>query len=172
MSDVQRQSTFQIVAMAYFPMFIATLSLLTSIYNGYLNGRFVDLIRHNTGRIESLRTCKETIEAYFQVKFLAGITSSNAERAGAARADGGRMRQDQIEAINAVSKFAALGTYLANLRDDDTRVHYTKVSQELEKIVEQAAHTPRAQLDKLFANADHMFAAMNDDCVKTARTPL
>ena len=49
-------------------MFIATLSLLTSIYNGYLNSRFVDFIQRNAGRTEYLRTCKEIIDAYFQIK--------------------------------------------------------------------------------------------------------
>ena len=42
-----------------------TLSLVTSIYNGYLNGKFVDFIQRNTGRTEYLRTCKEIIDAYF-----------------------------------------------------------------------------------------------------------
>ena len=109
--------------MTYFPMFIAALSLCTSIYNGYLNSKFVDLIQNNTARVESLRTCKEIIDAYFQVKFRAGVISTNAERAGGgerARNRPVRASGDQIEAANAVNKFAALGTYLANLRDDTT----------------------------------------------------
>jgi hypothetical protein len=35
--------------------------------------------------------------------------------------------------------------------------------------VAQAARTPRGDVDKLFGTADRMFAAMNDDCVKTAK---
>ena len=173
MSEGQRQTAFQTVVMTYFPMFIAALSLCTSIYNGYLNNKFVDLIQNNTARVESLRTCKETIDAYFQVKFRVGVISTNAERAGAGGAASvGRIGPDQLEATNAVSKFAALGTYLANLRDDDTRARYTQLSVELEKIVAQAARTPRSDVDKLFANADKLFAAMNDDCVKSAKNPL
>jgi hypothetical protein len=63
--------------MTYFPMFIAALSLCTSIYNGYLNSKFVDLIQNNTARVESLRTCKEIIDAYFQVKFRVDVVSGN-----------------------------------------------------------------------------------------------
>src|SRR5215208_8286655 len=80
MTERQEQSRFQRVALTYFPMFIAALSLCTSIYNGYLNNKFVDLIQNNTARIESLRTCKEIIDAYFQVKFRVGEISSSAER--------------------------------------------------------------------------------------------
>jgi hypothetical protein len=158
--------------MTYFPMFIAALSLCTSIYNGYLNNKFVDLIQNNTARVESLRTCKEIIDAYFQVKFRTGVISGIAERAGtseAAAAGTAAASTAQIEAANAVNKFAALGTYLANLRDDATRERYTRLSQELEKIMAQAARTPRGDLDKLFENADRMFETMNDDCVRAAK---
>ena len=65
---------------SYFPMFIATLSLVTSIFNGYLNSQFVDLIQRNLGRTEYMRTCKDVIDAYFQVKFRAGLVSANGER--------------------------------------------------------------------------------------------
>ena len=78
----------------------------------------------------------------------------------------------QIEAANAVSKFAALGTYLANLRDGTTRERYTQLTWELEKIVAQAVRTSRADLDKLFEAADKMFSVMNDDCVKSAKNPV
>jgi hypothetical protein len=33
----EREVTVRTVVVTYFPMFIATLSLITSIYNGYLN---------------------------------------------------------------------------------------------------------------------------------------
>src|SRR3954454_23476084 len=107
----------QRVLVTYFPMFIATLSLCTSIYNGYLNSRFIDLIQHNTARVEALHTCKEIIDAYFQIKFRIDVVSGNADSAAA---DSGITATSaaQIEATNAISKFAALGTYLANLRDD------------------------------------------------------
>ena len=134
--------------------------------------KFVDLIQNNTARIESLRTCKEIIDAYFQVKFRVGEISSNAERGTAgmgAGAESAVLSSARFEAANAVNRFASLGTYLANLRDDATRERYTNLSQELEKIVTQAARTPRSEVDKLFENADRIFAMMNDDCVKAAK---
>ena len=173
MNEPQAQSKIQAVVMTYFPMFIAALSLCTSIYNGYLNSKFVDLIQNNTARVESLRTCKEIIDAYFQVKFRVDVLSANAERAGAADGAGAGTAAlastAQIEAANAVNRFAALGTYLANLRDHATRERYTNLSRELEKIVAQAARTPRANVGKLFETADQMFGTMNDDCVSTAK---
>jgi 5'-deoxynucleotidase YfbR-like HD superfamily hydrolase len=161
----EREATIRMVVVTYFPMFIATLSLVTSIYNGYLNNKFVDIIQRNFGRAEYLKTCKEIIDAYFQVKFRAGIVSEAAEReggtAGASTA--------QTDAANAVNKFAALGTYLANLRDERTREQYSHLSQELEKVVRDARKAPPGNLNKLFEPADRLFAAMNDDCVRTAK---
>jgi hypothetical protein len=157
------------VLLAYFPMLVAVLSLLTSLYNGYLNNKFVDIIQRNLGRAEYMRTCKEIIDAYFQVKFRAGIVSENAgrERAGGA-ADAG-LSSAQIDAANAVNKFAALGTYLANLNDDATRERYTQLSLTLERIGNEAKRVPPGDLNKLFEPADRQFSGMNDDCVKSAR---
>jgi hypothetical protein len=172
MVERQEQSPTQRVVITYFPMFIAALSLCTSIYNGYLNSKFVDLIQNNTARIESLRTCKEIIDAYFQVKFRVGEISSNAERGSAgigAGAESAALSGARFEAANAVNRFASLGTYLANLRDDATRERYSQLSQELEKIAAQAARTPRNALDKLFETADGLFGTMNDDCVRAAK---
>src|SRR6201991_1746857 len=87
MADTSESRT-RAVLMSYFPMFIAVLSLVTSIYNGYLNSKFVDIIQRNFGRTEYLRTCKEIIDAYFQVKLRAGIISENSARDGAGGATG------------------------------------------------------------------------------------
>src|SRR5947209_19280228 len=104
------EGNLRAVAITFFPMFIATLSLVTSIYNGYLNNKFVDLIQRNLGRAEYMRTCKEIIDAYFQVKFRAGIVS---EQSASVSTPAGSSSAE-IDAANAVNKFAALGTYLAN----------------------------------------------------------
>jgi|tagenome__1003787_1003787.scaffolds.fasta_scaffold20988241_3 hypothetical protein len=160
----ERERAFRTAAITYFPMFIAALSLITSIYNGYLNDRMVDIIQHNLGRSESLRTCKEIIEAYFQVKFQVGLVAESAERPSPAPT-----ALSRNEAINAVNKFAALGTYLANLSEGDTRERYTHLSWELEKIVREAEKTPIADFGKLFERADAMFSDMNRDCVQTAK---
>jgi hypothetical protein len=108
----EREVTIRTAVVTYFPMFIAVLSLVTSIYNGYLNGKFVDIIQRNFGRTEYLRTCKEIIDAYFQVKFRAGLVSESSERDRAGGITSASTAQ--IDAASAVSKFAALGTYLAN----------------------------------------------------------
>ena len=164
----EREATVRTVVVTYFPMFIATLSLITSIYNGYLNNKFVDIIQRNITRTEYLKTCKEIIDAYFQVKFHAALVSENAARD---RASGARQPASValIDAENAVNKFAALGTYLANLRDDTSREQYTHLSRELDKIVRQAVNTPSDDLDKRFEAANQMFTDMNNDCVKTAK---
>jgi hypothetical protein len=151
----------------FFPMLIATLSLITSIFNGYLNNRFVDLIQRNFGRAEYMRTCKETIDAYFQVKFKAGLVSANGEhaRSGAEPVSAAQ----RIDAEAAVNKFAALGTYLANLRDEAIRVRYTELVRGLEKAVTDAGATPPAELARLFEAPDRIFAELNNDCVKSAK---
>jgi hypothetical protein len=150
--------TVRSMLVVIFPMFIATLSLLTSIYNGYLNNKFVGIIQTNLGKAEYMRTCKEIIDAYFQVKFKVGLVA----QAGASSAQ-------SIDAANAVSHFAALGTYLANLRDDATRERYTELSRQLDKIVKDAGRTPPGGLDKLFEPADRLFADMNADCINSAK---
>ena len=92
------ESTVRAVLLGYFPMFIATLSLLTSIYNGYLNSRFLDIIQLNVGRTEYMRTCKEIIEAYFTVKVRVGALHALGDRAASteqleARQRGGEVRR-------------------------------------------------------------------------------
>ena len=156
------------VLLAYFPMFIATLSLITSIYNGYLNNKFVDLIQRNLGRAEYMRTCKEIIDAYFQVKFKAGLVSSSGERERAG-APSPNAAAERVDADAAANKFAALGTYLANLRDEAIRARYTELSHALERAVADARRTPPEGLEKLFEPADGIFAELNNDCVKSAK---
>jgi hypothetical protein len=159
----EREVRIRAAVVTYFPMFIAALSLLTSVYNGYLNSKFVDIIQRNVGRTEYMRTCKEIIDAYFQVKFRAGIIASGANSTPTAQIDGG----------NAVAKFAALGTYLANLRDDAIRQRYSDLSGQLAKVVGEARDIPAGQLDKAFAPADRIFSDLNDDCIRSAKaTPL
>src|SRR3954468_401655 len=122
----EREVTIRTAVVTYFPMFIAVLSLVTSIYNGYLNGKFVDIIQRNFGRAEYMRTCKEIIDAYFQVKFRAGLIGE--------RAAGSVERTSATtDGRNAVMRFAALGTYLANLRDEANRARYTELTHLLEK---------------------------------------
>jgi hypothetical protein len=172
----ERETRVRAILLSYFPMFIATLSLVTSIYNGYLNNLFVNLIQRNVARGEYMRTCKDVIDAYFQVKFRASVVSKNRGNAGAGTGSansgspnsGSPMTPEQIEAANAVARMSALGTYLANLRDENVRVRYTELSTAVSKAVDVARQTPPDELDKLFEPADRIFATLNADCVKTA----
>ena len=141
------------ILMSYFPMFIATLSLVTSIYNGYLNALFVDLIQRNVTRMDYMRTCKEVIDAYFQVKLRATVISRNRGNASA----GDAMTAEQIEAANAVAKMGALGTYLANLRDETIRRRYTDMNMALAKAVNDAGkHTARRARQAVRAGRRHL----------------
>jgi hypothetical protein len=152
------ESKLRSAVIIYFPMFIAALSLITSMYNGYLNNRFVELMQANIGRVEYLRTCRDIIDAYFQVKFLTeqiGVEPQSSP--------GG----ERVDAMSAVNKFAALGTYLANLRDEDIRREYTQLTHELEAAVSRAA--PSGNRQKLFEASDAMFARLNDDCIRSAQ---
>ena len=152
-------SRLRAILLAYFPMFIATLSLMTSIYNGYLNGKFVDIIQNNVGRVEYMRTCKEIIDAYFQAKVRLTALQANGERGNAERMD----------AATAVAKFAALGTYLANLRNETIRAQYTQLSIDLEKLTAEATRTPAAEFQKQIGSLDGRFNDMNVDCTRSAK---
>jgi hypothetical protein len=154
----------------YFPMFIATLSLVTSIYNGYLNNKFVELIRHNVTRGEYIRTCKDLIDGYFLIKLKVAALAAAAERARAGQAADTIVYE--AEAANAVSHFAALGTYLANFQDAAARERYTHLSWELAAVATAAREKAPADVDKLFEKADGMFGQMNDDCIKTVQTTV
>lgn len=155
------------IMITFFPMFIAALSLLTSVYNGYLNNKFVVMIQGGLSRSEYMRTCRDTIDAYFQVKYRAGVVT----RAAAANdpTAGAPTSRDMVEAGNAVAKFGALATYLANLRDEAIRERYTHLYWKLERYVALSATPEKAERDKLLGEADAIFYDLNNDCVATAQ---
>jgi hypothetical protein len=165
----EREARVRAAVIVYFPMFIAALSLITSVYNGYLNNQFVEIIQRNFGRGEAMRTCKEIIDAYFQVKFRTGIVSANGERERTTGTPEPGAAGAEVEALNAVNKVGALGTYLANMGDATTRKRYTDLTLELEKIVKEAPRLAPGDLSKRFKPADDLFSGMNNDCVKTAQ---
>src|SRR5271169_5642437 len=133
------------IAVTIFPMFIATLSLLTSIYNGYLNNKFVMLIQQNVTRGEYIRTCKDIIDSYFLIKLKAAALAAAAERERAGRVTD--IAAYETEADNAASHFGALGTYMANFQDDAARERYTYLAWELARIAKAARDTPPAAVD-------------------------
>src|SRR5262249_57697890 len=117
-------------------------------------------IQRNFGRGEYMRTCKEIIDAYFQVKFRAGLVSASGERERAGTPNP-NAAAERIEAAAAVNKFAALGTYLANLRDDAVRARYTELTRALERGVADAGRTPPPDLPNLFQPTTTIFAHTN-----------
>ena len=161
----EREARVRTAAITYFPMFIAALSLVTSMYNGYLNNKFVDFIQRNLGRGEYLRTCKEILEAHAQVGFRAKILSQTGERGR--KGSSVDLTAARNEADSALIKYVSLATYLANLQPD-ARERYTRLSLELENILNEAPQLPLGDLNKRLAQTDRMFTGMNDDCVKMA----
>ena len=166
---VETNSRLRIVVVI-FPMFIATLSLLTSIYNGFLNNKFVELIQQNVSRSEYIRTCKDIIDSYFLIKLKAAALAAAAERERAGRTTDITAYETEVD--NAASHFGALGTYMANFQENAARERYTYLAWELAKIAKAARDTQPAAVDKLFEKADGMFTQMNDDCIKTAKTKI
>lgn len=142
----------------YFPMFIATISVLASLYSAWLFSRSVEVMQRNVDRGEIMRACKDVIDDYFQIKVKAGLIAAGGPAAAAAA----------NEAASSVAKFGALGTYLANFSGEAARVRYTKLAHELARIVQVAGTTPPQNIDKLFEPAEKLFATLNDDCVRTA----
>jgi hypothetical protein len=148
----------------YISFFVAALSLVTSFYQGYLNTKFVELIQSSVARNETARTCKDLIDGYFQLKLKVATLAAAAEREKSSNA--ASVIAAESEAANAVSHFAALGTYLANFQGNEKREKYTHLSWELARIVKEARAAGAGGVDKLFEKADGMFAGMNDDCVQ------
>jgi hypothetical protein len=144
----------------YFPMLIAILSVLSSIYQGYLFAHSNDLIQRNVLRSEYLRTCREIIDTYFQVKLaVTQLSEPGANPTANATAN----------ANNLVGKFGALGTYLANFQDEEIRVRYTGLTHELARLVTTARDRSAGDAGKRFAEADRLFGQMNEDCVRLAQ---
>ncbi len=153
---------------AYVSFFVAALSLITSMYQGYLNSRFVELIQSGVARSETARTCKDLIDVYFQIKFRTAAVASAFEREK--NPNSPAVIAASSEALNTVSRFAAFGTYLANFQGEEKRAEYTALSNELARVVDLAHKSPAGDTSKLFGKADELFGAMNADCVKSATT--
>jgi hypothetical protein len=154
--------------LAGFSILLATMSLAAAFYQNYIYTRQLDILQKNVARAEYNRACRDIIETYFQAKLKVGLIARAAERERAVNASLAES-MFEVEAANAISRFAALGTYLANFQNEDTRFQYTQLSWTLEKILTAAPHTPPSDLGKAFEPADRLFATLNDDCVRTAK---
>jgi hypothetical protein len=143
---------------------VAGLSLGASGYQAYLNSRNLEAVQRDIGRREIIRGCKEVIEAYFDVKLkisrlgitLAAAPSRESEMFAAS------------DALGAVNRFGAIGTYLANFLGEDARAAYTELARELEGLARSVQSVPGEPPPTLFARADGVFARMNADCARAS----
>lgn len=155
---------------AYISFFVAALSLVATMYQAYLNTRYVELIQTSVARGETARVCKDLIDVYFQIKFRTGALASAMDREKNPNTPS--VIAASSEALNTVSRFSAFGTYLANFQGEERRAQYTALSNELSRIVDLVHKTPVADPSKLFDKADELFGTMNADCVRSATTRL
>lgn len=155
---------------AYISFFVATLSLVATMYQAYLNTRYVELIQTSVSRGETARTCKDLIDVYFQIKFRTSALAAALEREK--NPNSSSVIAASSEALNTVSRFAALGTFLANFQGEEKRAQYTALSNELARIVDLTHKTPAGDPSRLFGKADELFGTMNNDCVRSATTRL
>ena len=155
---------------AYISFFVAALSLVATMYQAYLNTRYVELIQTSVARGETARTCKDLIDIYFQIKFRTAALASALEREKNPNLPS--VIAASSEALNTVSRFAAFGTYLANFQGEEKRAQYTALSNELARIVDLAHKGSAGDTEKLFDKADALFGTMNADCVRSATTRL
>ena len=152
--------------LALLSIVLALMSVSAALYQNYIYTQQLDAIQRNVTRGEYIRACRDVIETYFNIKLQVGFITM--ERAAEPSAQTSR-RMHTMEGANVVSRFGALGTYLANFQNEDVRYRYTMLTRELSRIVLAAPQSSETDVDKLFAKADEMFATMNDDCVKSAK---
>ncbi len=145
---------------------VATLAMASSFFQSYNYSRNLDVVQRNVIRGEYLRTCRDIIDAYFQIKMR---TYAMHEAAASGRAADAAEPLVQREVEASVFRFGALGTFLANFRDDAIRERYTQLSWKLLAIARDTYKQPREAFDKAFAGADTLFGEMNEDCARTAR---
>lgn len=155
---------------AYISFFVAALSLVATMYQAYLNTRYVELFQSNIVRGETARICKDLIDTFFQIKFRTAAAADALERERNPNTPS--VITTVLEARNAVSRFAAYGTYLANFQGEAKRTQYTALSNELAGVIDSVLKSSRADAATLFSKADEMFGAMNADCVRSATTKL
>jgi len=135
---------------------VAALSLMSSAWQSYINSRNMEIVQRDIGRRELVRSCRDVIEAYFNVKLAVDVAAGRGE---------GHL---PVEARAAANRFAALGTYLANFQGEAKRAEYTELSRELQRLAQSAPRLKPEGVEAAFAMADGKFANLNDDCVRSS----
>ena len=150
---------------------VAGRSFAAAGYQSYSHHRNLEIVQRNVIRAEFLRTCREIIEAYFAVKMRAYAMNEAVIAQGRGPDVVDPLIQREVE--GQVFKFGALGTFLANFREDGSiRERYTQLSWKLLAIVRESYKQPRVTFDQAYAEADTLFGDMNEDCAKTARLSI
>jgi hypothetical protein len=137
---------------------IAVLSLVSSFFQSWNYARNIEAVQRNVLRAESLRTCRDIIDAFFQFRLKADEANAS--------------RTPSMELKPLVYKFGALATHLANFREEAVRERYTQLNWEMLAVAEKAATTTPAEYQAHFAKLDAAFTALNDDCAKAAQRQL
>jgi hypothetical protein len=145
------------------PTLIAVLSLASSMFQSWNYSRNIESAQRNVLRAESLRTCREIIEVFFQFRLKADEANMLGDGAGS-------MAKNELKAL--VYKFSAFGTFLANFQDERARKLYTELSWELLALADNAFKLAAADYAKRFAAIDEKFGLLNEDCVKAAQARL
>ncbi len=145
------------------PLGIAVLSLVSSIYQSWNYSRNIESAQRNVLRAESLRTCRDIIDVFFQFRLKTEESSMMREATGS-------MRAAEMKVI--VYKFGGFGTFLANFQNETARKHYTELTWEMLFIAENASTLPKEDFVKRFAKIDESFSKLNQDCVKAAQSKL
>jgi hypothetical protein len=144
-------------SMSYLPylsLVVAGLSLGSSMFQGYSYTRQLDIAQRNVIRGEYLRTCRDIIDAYFQIKMRSYAMNEAVGTSGR-----GPEAVDPLIQRHLPRQFP---------RRPGARALHAAV-------LEAAGHcprnlqAPRADFDKAYAEADVMFGEVNEDCAKTAR---
>jgi hypothetical protein len=156
--------------LVWLPLGIALLSLVSSIFQSWNYARNIDSAQQNVLRVESLKTCRDIIEVFFQFR----LKAEEVNRLGVAAQSGGQPLSDMVavELKAIVYKFGALGTFLANFREKEARVAYTDLTWKLNHLAEKTAITSVEEFTKLFNDIDARFDLFNQDCVKAAQGRL
>jgi hypothetical protein len=163
-SRQQKPSFLSRFSLPIVSLVIASLSLIASISQSYNYRKNIESVQQNVLRTENLKTCRDIIEVFFAFRLKAEEANARAARlTDEARAD---LRR---EMKSAVYRFGALGTYLANFTPDRSRERYSQLSWQLNALAENAATLPPAEFETKFAEADKLFATLNEDCVRSAQ---
>ncbi len=144
---------------AHVSLFVAFLSLATSMYQGYLNTRSVAVFSSDATRRETMHGCREAVEYFMEARLRIQRLMDMPPATYTAK----ETADYTFEARRSVARFAAVATYLANFHEDLLRERYTAITRELDSLIDNASK------GGALAGVDERFYALNEDCVASFR---